>query len=115
MSNEKIEQRLKEELLHLQNRFGKGFGLSVRHLPNKVRYNENGRVLSGEINGDLVLIYEDKLDKALLTLNHEFIEYLIIPLIRGYLDVINYQNKIITKLLCDRKETLVESLIRPLQ
>lgn len=115
MTRSSIVKRLKEELKLLQNKFNVGHELILKYLPNEIRYSQNGKLLSGEVNGNLILIYEEMEVKAIATLRHEFIEYILSPLIKDYLDIINNQNTLLTQLLCKRKEDVVEKLIKSLQ
>ncbi|MCK5562414.1 MAG: hypothetical protein KAJ51_17570, partial [Thermoplasmata archaeon] len=68
MYNRRVDEKLKEELKVLQNKFNAGHELTVKHLPGEIRYSQNGNALSGEINGYLILIYEDKEARAISTL-----------------------------------------------
>lgn len=115
MNKSNIEKKLNEELIFLQNKFNKGHELVLKYLPGEIRYSQNDKPLSGEVNGNLILIYDDKEDRAISTLQHEFIEYLLTPLIKDYLNIINNQNKLLTQLLCKRKEDVVERLTKSLQ
>jgi hypothetical protein len=114
MVRNRVEETLKKELKKLQKMFDACHELTLKYLPGEIRYSQNGKPLSGEVSGNVILIYEDKEDKALSTLYHEFVEYLITPLIGRYLDVINYQNKIISKFLSDKKEEIVERFAKTL-
>jgi hypothetical protein len=114
MTKKCIEKRLEEELKILQNKFDAGHELVLKYLPNDIRYSQNGKLLSGEVNGNIILIYDNKEDLAISTLHHEFIEYLLSPMIKDYLDIINTQNKLLTQLLIKRKEDVVERLIKSL-
>ena len=105
---------LENELNRLKEVFQSGYELSVKHLPDEVRVNDRGRVLSGEVQGNLIIIYESEKNKAQSTLYHEFIEYcFIVPLMRDYMRVIRHQDKVIKDLLLSRKEQTVESLTYP--
>lgn len=115
MNESSIEKKLKEELKFLQNKFHKGYELTLKYLPWEIRYSQNDKPLSGEVNGNIILIYDDKEEIAISTLHHEYIEYLLNPLIKDYLDIINHQNKLLTQLLCKRKEDVVERLTKSLQ
>ena len=106
---------LERELKRLKDVFQRGHNLTVKHLPDKVRVNDRGRVLSGEVQGNLIIIYESELYKAISTLYHEVVEYcFIIPLVKDYTRVINHQEQVIRELLISRKENTVEALTYPL-
>ena len=115
MNKSSIDKKLKEELKSLQNKFNKGHELTLKYLPNKIRYSENNKPLAGEVVNDIIIIYEAKEEKAIQTLYHEFIEYLIIPLLKDSFYIISYQNKIITQLLLNKKEDIVEQLSHSLR
>ena len=115
MKNSKVHEKLKQELKFLQNKFNKGYELTLKYLPNEVRYSENNKPLSGEIVNDIIIIYEAKEEKAVQALYHEYFEYLIIPLLKDSFYIISYQNKIITQLLLNKKEEIVEQLSNSLR
>jgi hypothetical protein len=110
MKKNNVYERLNEELKFLQNTFNKGYNLSLKFLPDQVRYNENNKPLAGEIVNDIIIVYEAGEEKAVQVLYHEFFEYLIIPLLKDSFYIINYQNKIITQLLLNKKEEIVDQL-----
>ena len=56
MKNSKVHEKLKQELKFLQNKFNKGYELTLKYLPNEVRYSENNKPLSGEIVHDIIII-----------------------------------------------------------
>ena len=115
MTKNNNDKKLKDELKLLQNKFNAGHELTLKYLPNEIRYSQNGNPLSGEVNGNIILIYDDIEARAIATLHHEFIEYMLSPLIKDYIDIINHQNKLLTQLLCKRKEDVVERLTKSLQ
>jgi hypothetical protein len=63
-----FKKRLKEELKSLQQKFNAGQELSLKYLPNEVRYSQFGNILSVEVDGNGILIYDDKLEKAITPL-----------------------------------------------
>ncbi len=115
MKKDRVDEKLKKELKFLQNKFHKGHELTLKYIPNEIRYNENNKPLSGEIVNNIIIIYEAKAEKAIATLHHEFLEYLIIPLLKDSFYIISYQNKIITQLLLNKKEEIVEQLSNALR
>ena len=108
----KNQKRIEKELDKLKTRFNCGFELKLIFLPGKSRINDYGIPLSGEIQNNIILIYESDLNKALDTLRHEFIEYLIHSITCSYLDIINSQNKIIEKLLYLQREKIINKLTK---
>jgi hypothetical protein len=115
MKKNRVDEKLQKELKSLQNKFNKGHELTIKYLPNEIRYSENNKPLAGEIVNDIILIYEAKEEKAVQTLYHEFFEYLIIPLLKDSFYIISYQNKVITQLLLNKKEEIVELLSHSLR
>ena len=109
---------LNDELKKFQNVFCMGYELEVSHLPcppNEFRTSKEGKPLSGEVIGNMIFVYESDKQKALKTLCHEFFEKLISTHCEKYIRIINSQNQIISSLLYDDKENLIEILMKPLQ
>jgi len=100
------QDRLIEELERLQRKVGLGYELSVVWLPDS-RSN-----LSGEVKGDKIRIYEVDEEKALETLKHEFLDYLISKSIEPYEKVANLMIRMVNDEGYARKEKLVEALSR---
>lgn len=102
-----VEARLEEELGRLKIESGLGEELSVKWTPNL----DSGK--HGEVKGTTIYIYDDREDRAILTLRHEFIDYhvskeVIEPLIK----YINIQKCMIEDLIYSRKERLVKRFSR---
>ena len=119
---EGTEERLKSELKRLQSIFNRGLGFSLVYLPNQIRCGKDGKILSGEVQGPCILIYEEREDLAMSVLYHEFIEACyIVPLMKQCYGVMKYQEKVIAmqkelihQLLMDHKEETVDGLSIPL-
>ena len=102
--------------------FNRGYDLTVVHLPGKIRYGENGGLLGGEVQGSVILIYEDRENLAVSTLCHEYIEAVfIVPLMRDCYDVMKHQQTVIAmqkelihKFLMGKKEAAVDGLSIPI-
>ena len=95
---------LKQELARLKSRFRMGHELRLQWTPN------NGSK-SGEVTGTTIRIYESDQEKALDTLRHEFIEYLLTQdLVAPYKRLINKLISLFEEEMYDRKEKLVERL-----
>jgi hypothetical protein len=112
--NKGVERALNKELRRLQHIFQTGTELKILYRPGEIRINQMGKDLSGEVNGSFIIIYELDRKRAISTLYHEFVEYMIMPLIKDYLDIINGLNLQITSLLVKRKEEVVERFIKSL-
>ena len=89
---------------------GEGHELTLHHLPGEHRTGQNRTTISGEVQGKTILIYDEDEKEAVKTLYHEFVEYIISPIIQQHMDVINHQNKIISQLLYSKREEVVERL-----
>ena len=126
-----LQEQLVVELKHLKSLFHRGHSLTVRHLPGQRRYSPDGKRLCGEVQkgAGVILIYEDKEDKAIATLFHEYIEYcFIFPLVREFYEVMQYQremlaqkekmlvlkDEVINKLLMHVKEQTVDGIAIPI-
>jgi uncharacterized protein Smg (DUF494 family) len=77
----------------------------------KLEWMPNNGPKSGEVNGITIRIYETDQTKALDTLRHEFIEYLLSrDLVAPYKRLINKLVSLFEEEMYDRKEKLVERL-----
>jgi hypothetical protein len=95
---------LETELDRLKHKFQMGQELHLQWVPN------NGPK-SGEVAGTTIRIYESDSTKALDTLRHEFIEYLLTQdLVGPYKRLINKLISLFEEEMYDRKEKLVERL-----
>ena len=103
---EDIADFLRRELTQLKQIFGQGYELEVIWAPN-----ENSD-LSGEVKGTRLYIYEPDREKALQTLVHEFIDYLVSETIRPYKDVTNKLIELLNEYIYQRKERIVEAITR---
>ena len=109
---------MEAELERLKTIFHRGHSLTVQHLPDSIGYSQNGKALSGEVNGLVILIYEGNLDLPLQTLRHEFIEYCFItPLMKKFYTILHHQqlilaqkDEIMHKLLMESQENVVDSI-----
>ncbi|MCK5560160.1 MAG: hypothetical protein KAJ51_06185 [Thermoplasmata archaeon] len=111
-----VEERLKEELKRLQNIFNAGHSLTVKHLPNKIRYNKLGKTLCGECQGNIILIYEPEEEASMNVLYHEYIEAIfIVPLVKKYYEVLHNQQKMLAykdKMLAEKDEVIHQLLMQ---
>jgi hypothetical protein len=97
-------RRLETELNHLKQKFQMGQELALQWIPND-------GPKSGEVAGRTIRIYDANQAKALDTLRHEFIEYLLTQdLIAPYKRLINKLISLFEEEMYDRKEQLVERL-----
>jgi hypothetical protein len=97
-------QRLETELDRLKSKFQMGQELRLQWTPND-------GPKSGEVVGTAIRIYETDPTKALDTLRHEFIEYLLTrDLVAPYKRLINKLISLFEEEMYDRKEKLVQKL-----
>ena len=111
---DRIRNILMNELEQLKDKFNIGHELTIHYFPGKYRTGQNGTTITGEVQGNTILIYDENETEAIKTLYHEFLEYLICPIIKQHMDVINHQNQIISKLLYSKREEVVERLCKGL-
>ena len=103
-SHDDVLRRLQTELARLKNKLQMGQELELEWIPND-------GPKSGEVTGSTIRIYEADPTKALDTLRHEFIEYLLTrDLVAPYKRLINKLISLFEEEMYDRKEKLVERL-----
>ena len=102
--NNNLQERLENELERLKRILKMGYELRVVWLPN------NNSSLSGEVKEEMIFIYEEDFEKALETLKHEFLDYVISQVIEPYKQVANKLVMLINEQTYRRKEKLVDSL-----
>jgi hypothetical protein len=112
LNMDKVKKRLQSELKQLQSKFNIGYELTIHYLPGQYRTGQNGTTISGEIINNTILIYDLDEESALKTLNHEFFEYMLVPIIDQYRKVINKLIETISQMLYDRREEVVNRLGR---
>lgn len=78
---EKVTKKLEDELKRLKNLFGMGYKLTVVWIPG------GSSLLSGEVQDNVIFIYDEELGKALCTLRHEFTDFLVCRAIEPYIEV----------------------------
>lgn len=110
----RVETVLLKELDMLKTLFSAGHQLDLLYLPGADRTNDRGNRLLGEVQANTIILYESDEQKAIHTLQHEFIEHMIKQRTAGYVLVINMQKEIIETLLYGQDEALVETLVRGL-
>jgi len=100
--------KLEEELERLKRLFNMGYELEVRWIPNP--YSK----LSGEVKDGKLIVYEEDPEDALVTLRHEFIDYVLSRLVSPYRDVANALIKLVTNRAYREKENIVNALLKVL-
>ncbi|RLI46747.1 hypothetical protein DRO69_02410 [Candidatus Bathyarchaeota archaeon] len=102
-----LEVKLKGELEKLKMNSGMGHELRVRWLPNP------NLDRHGEVKGDVICIYDEHEERAILTLKHEFIDYHISKeIVKPLIKYINMQKCLIEDLIYSRKERLVKRILK---
>jgi hypothetical protein len=119
--HKEIETRLIEELSRLQRLFSTGYRLTLKYIPSRLRCLQNGTIISGEVKGERILIYEKDEENAISTLRHEFLDYTITQAIKPYQNICNIQRTIINTIFkhledyaYSEKEKVVDQLLRVL-
>ena len=107
--NAEARARLKAELERLVRTTGLGFELRVVWEPHL-----DGS-LSGEVKNRLIHIYEADEEKAIKTLQHEFLDYCISQAIEPYKEVTNNLIRMLNDDAYKRKERIVEALVKLLE
>jgi len=111
MSSPLIQQRiikhLGQELSKLKSKFQMAHELKVKWLP------DCNSKKSGEVLGKTIYIYEEDEGKALDILRHEFIDYILTKeLVSLPQKMINSLIKLIEEEMYERKEKLIEKLMK---
>jgi len=101
-----LKETLKGELDSLKKKSGINTDLEVLWIP-KTDYTKEGEVI-----GNRIYIYSTNLADALETLRHEFFDAMICSATSPYLDLINSLLSIISEQAYQKKEDVVESLVR---
>jgi len=93
-----------EELERLKQKLGAGYELTVKWLPRKKLD------ICGEVREDCIYVYEEEEQKALETVKHEFLDYLVSKMIEPYQRIANKLIGLINDEAYSRKEKLVDIL-----
>lgn len=102
---------MEEKLLNLTLDLNINQSLLIKWEPNKVKKSSYGGLLSGEVVGNTIHIYESNEEKALETLKHEVVDYYVKnKLVNRMEDIINGLIGIIDKEVYRNKEEVVETL-----
>jgi hypothetical protein len=95
---------VEEELERLKEKLGVGYELAVKWLPGKKLE------ISGEVKGDCIYVYDEEEQKALETVKHEFLDYLVSKMVEPYQKIANKLIALINDEAYLRKEKLVDIL-----
>jgi len=102
--------KLESELDRLKWALDTGHELKLRWLPGRVKL-FRGRRLSGEVLEEIIYIYDEEEERALTTLKHEFIEYILtIEFTAPYKRMINTLISAFEEEMYQRKERVVRRL-----
>jgi len=103
-------RKLESELRRLKRALNMGHELRVEWLPGRVK-RFRGRRLSGEVLGETIYIYDEPEPRALATLKHEFIEYILtVEFTAPYKRMINTLISAFEEEMYQRKERVVNRL-----
>jgi len=104
--NKNSEARLKRELERFKKKFQMAYELKVQWFPN------GNNKKSGEVLGTTIYIYEENEIKALDTIKHEFIEYILTyELVVPYKKLVNKLITLFEEEMYERKEKLIDKLM----
>jgi hypothetical protein len=108
---ESTQYRLERELKRLSFLMGRGNHLTVRWCP------KSDSELEGEVLGDTIFVYSPEKQRAIRTLQHEFIDWLVVEAIKPYEEMVNLHRTLLNGLFrhlqetaYSKKEGVVESL-----
>lgn len=99
-------QTLKKELENLEQMTGIKTRYKIIWIPKINSAKE------GEVVGNTIYIYSTNFADALETLRHEFFDAMVSAISKPYLDVINALLSVISEMVYQKKEEVVESLVR---
>jgi hypothetical protein len=100
-----LQGRLEDELQRLSAKLGLNLDLRVVWMPDKTAS------LSGEVKNGSIYIYEAEEEKAIQTLKHEVIDYIITSrIVKPLVDLVNLLIKAREAEIYREKEKLVEIL-----
>jgi hypothetical protein len=102
----RIQNRLEAALERLKKISALGMELEVTWLPSKET------VLSGEVRQKVIYVYEEDSEMAVETLHHEFLDYCISNIIEPYKRVTNKLISLINEEAYEKKERVIEAVIR---
>ncbi|RSN75988.1 hypothetical protein [Candidatus Methanodesulfokora washburnensis] len=101
-----MEEKLKNELKALKRKAEITDDLEVIWAPDA------DRKLSGEVKGKTIYIYESEEEKAVNTLIHEFIDFLVSRALEPYVSLVNAMIKLLNDIAYRRKEETIETIVR---
>jgi len=104
--NANIETKLQKELEKLKKKLNAGHELRVVWLPTP------SSKLSGEVKDHVIYIYEPDENKAIETLRHEYIDYLISQAIEPYKTAANTFIKLLNETAYEKKEEVINALLK---
>ncbi len=107
-----VKTRLEKELERLKRRVGLGLELHVVWAPRRDKYNVDGNPLSGEVRGNVIVIYDEDPEMAFETLKHEFLDYVIShESEKPYKELINRLIDAFESIMYKKKERVIERLM----
>ncbi|MEM1558388.1 MAG: hypothetical protein QXG12_07335 [Thermoproteota archaeon] len=101
-----IQKALQLELEKLKRKTGMGQGLKVEWLPNR------DLSLSGEVKHKTIYVYEENEVKAIETLRHEFIDYLLSQAIEPHRSIANKLIQLLNEIAYRKKEEIVKAILK---
>jgi hypothetical protein len=111
-----IVDLLNKELVGLVAATGLGSNFKICYAP------QENSVLDGEVKDNTIWIYCHSKEKAIQTVRHEFVDWLIVEAIKPYEQLVNVQRAAINAIFrhmqeqsYNRKELVVEALLKLIQ
>ena len=104
MSEQMTQKTLEKELKRLKGKLSLDEKLSVIWLPDPTKS------LSGEVMNRTIYVYEKHEKKALETLRHELLDYIVSRAVEPYKEVTNTLIRTLNNISYRRKEEVVEIL-----
>ncbi len=111
-SKNNVRLDLERELIRLQTITAQGLALRLKWVPVAESR------LEGEVRGNVIWIYSQSREKAIATLRHEFLDWLVVQSLRPYELLMNLHRVVLNAILkhlqeqgYTEKENLVEILM----
>ena len=104
-----LSETLKEELAMLKKKSRTNMDFTVLWIPKADSAKE------GEVIGNRIYVYSANVADALETLRHEFFDAMVCSAAAPYLDLVNALLSVISKGAYQKKEDVVESLVRTME
>lgn len=99
-----LQEMLEDELETLKEKSGKGHRLRVELVPRQ------DSKLCGELRDNVIYVYELSEQDAIVTLRHEFIDFLVSQAVESYRELANTLIRLKNRDAYEKKEEIVEGV-----